>query len=228
MAAENNNLVSIDKSTVIDLPQTNSVQNEKEPCINKSPSEFLNCRIAELKNSKSNAPLKKVRTTISKIASGKAVTETNITKQIIEHKSCQDNKNKCAKSSARKPSKRKSYVVKSKAKELMSSSNDTRCNNTHSPKAGPSNICLDSSFENDSEIESESQIDPKEKCCVCGLFYPQQVRENVSLIITKWVQCDNSACKHWVHLLFCTEINTAVRRGTKYFCEHCKNEFSED
>ena len=111
VAAENNNLVSIDKSTVIDLPQTNSVHNEKEQCINKSPSEFLNCRIAGLKNSKSNAPLKKVRTTISKIVSGKAVTETNITKQIIEHKSCQDNKNKCAKSSARKPSKRKSYVV---------------------------------------------------------------------------------------------------------------------
>lgn len=79
---------------------------------------------------------------------------------------------------------------------MKSASNDTRCNNTHSPKAGPSNICLDSSFENDSEYESESQIDPKEKCCVCGLFYPKQVRESVSLIITKWVQCDNSACKH--------------------------------
>ena len=63
---------------------------------------------------------------------------------------------------------------------------------------------------------------------MCGLFYPQQVRESVSLIITKWVQCDNSACKHWVHLLFCTEINTAVRRGTKYFSEHCENEFSEE
>ena len=30
MAVENNNVVSIEKATVIDLPQTNSVQNEKE------------------------------------------------------------------------------------------------------------------------------------------------------------------------------------------------------
>ena len=112
MAVENNNVVSIEKSTVIDLPQTNSVQHEKEQCPNTSPSEFLNCRIAELKNSKSNAPFKKVRNTISQIVSGKAVTETNITKQIIEHKSCQDNKKKCAKSSASKPLKRKSSVVR--------------------------------------------------------------------------------------------------------------------
>lgn len=95
--------------------------------------------------------MKKVRNTISKIVSGKAVTETNITKQIIKLKSCQDNKIKFAKSGTSRPLKRKSSVVKSKAKKLKSASNDTRCNNTHSPKAGPSNICLDSSFENDSE-----------------------------------------------------------------------------
>ena len=45
-------------------------------------------------------------------------------------------------------------------------------------------ICVDSSFENDSEYESESEIDTKEKCCVCGLFYLKQVKESGFNVIT--------------------------------------------
>ena len=38
-----------------------------------------------------------------------------------------------------------------------------------------------------SDNERESQIDESDKCCVCKLFYPKQVKESSSLLITKWV-----------------------------------------
>jgi hypothetical protein len=73
-----------------------------------------------------------------------------------------------------------------------------------------------------SDSERESQIDESDKCCVCKLFYPKQVKESISLLITKWVQCDNLSCKHLVHLNFCTSASTAVRRATKFYCMHCQ------
>jgi hypothetical protein len=38
------------------------------------------------------------------------------------------------------------------------------------------------------------QIRDDEKCCVCKLFTPKEVRESPCLIFTKWLQCDQ--CKH--------------------------------
>jgi len=42
------------------------------------------------------------------------------------------------------------------------------------------------------------------------------VRNSVSLIIVKWVQCDK--CEH---LMFCTDVRV-VRTGSEFLCVHCK------
>jgi hypothetical protein len=49
-----------------------------------------------------------------------------------------------------------------------------------------------------------------EKCCVCKLFTPEEVRESPCLIFTKWLHCDQ--CKHWVHLIYSTE-KRVIRKG---------------
>jgi len=51
---------------------------------------------------------------------------------------------------------------------------------------------------------------------VCGKFQPDAVRNSVSLIIVKWVQCDK--CEH---LMFCTDVRV-VRTGSECLCVHCK------
>ena len=66
--------------------------------------------------------------------------------------------------------------------------------------------------------QSESEITEEEKCCVFGKFVPDPVRECVSLIFTKWAQCDR--CEHWVHLIYCSSVRV-VRRGDSFYCVHC-------
>ena len=43
----------------------------------------------------------------------------------------------------------------------------------------------------DMDVDSDEfvQIEEKDNCCVCGRFQPDAVRNSVSLIIVKWVQC---------------------------------------
>ena len=78
------------------------------------------------------------------------------------------------------------------------------------PKNKKSKSCLTSS-------EDES-----DKCCLCGKFTPDEVRQRASLIFTKWVACDRNGCDHWVHLN-CSTVNV-IRRGAKFFCHHCSYE----
>ena len=51
--------------------------------------------------------------------------------------------------------------------------------------------------------------------CV-GEVQPDAVRNIVSLIIVKWVQCDK--CEH---LMLCTDVRV-VRTGSEFVCVHCK------
>jgi hypothetical protein len=52
----------------------------------------------------------------------------------------------------------------------------------------------------ESDSEDENRIRDDEKCCVCKLFTPKEIRESPCLIFTKWLQCDQY--KHWVHYSF--------------------------
>ena len=59
------------------------------------------------------------------------------------------------------------------------------------------------------------EIEEKDKCCVWEV-QPDAVRNIVSLIIVKWVQC--AKCEH---LMFCTYVRV-VRTGSECVCVHYK------
>jgi hypothetical protein len=71
------------------------------------------------------------------------------------------------------------------------------------------------------DVDSDEcdQIEEKDKCCVCGKVQPDAVRNSVSLITVKWVQCDKY--EHWTHFMFCTDVRV-VRNWSKFVCVHCK------
>lgn len=86
----------------------------------------------------------------------------------------------------------------------------------HSPEPGPSHINLAAE---DSQSDTESEIDEESKCCVCKRFYVQQ-RDNIyTCELVQWVQCDK--CMHWVHLKYCTPLRVA-RKNTEFICNCCK------
>ena len=60
-----------------------------------------------------------------------------------------------------------------------------------------------------------------EKCCVCKLFTPKEIRERPCLIFTKWLQCDQY--KHWVHLIYSTE-KRVIRKRDVFLCPYCKSD----
>ena len=62
--------------------------------------------------------------------------------------------------------------------------------NVASSKPGPSHMYMYVD-ELDMDVDSDEcvQIEEKDNCCVCGRFQPYAVRNSVSLIIVKWVQC---------------------------------------
>ena len=62
----------------------------------------------------------------------------------------------------------------------------------------------------ESDSEDENRIRDDEKCCVCKLFTPKEIRESPCLIFTKWLQCDQY--KHWFHLVYSTEKRVIRKR----------------
>ena len=60
--------------------------------------------------------------------------------------------------------------------------NNSSKKNVASPKPGPSHMYVD---ESDMDVDSDEcdQIEEKDKCCVCGKFQPDAVRNSVSLFI---------------------------------------------
>ena len=83
---------------------------------------------------------------------------------------------------------------------------------------GPSRIYI--SEDSELETESESEITEEEKCCVCKKLMPDEVRQSVNQIFTKWAQCDN--CGHYVHLVYCSKVRV-LRRGDSFLCVHCES-----
>ncbi|KAH3833966.1 hypothetical protein DPMN_107282 [Dreissena polymorpha] len=70
------------------------------------------------------------------------------------------------------------------------------------PVPGPSTINLNLQSDSYSD-DSDSDIADEDKCCVCKQFQPEKLKNCVSLVFTKWAQCDFNGCKHWTHLEYC-------------------------
>ena len=106
------------------------------------------------------------------------------------------------------PTKKKKKPAQKKSSKNIKYTNATRKNSNlpSEPQPGTSglskNIKTSSNPENKEESNSCLTLseDESDKCCVCGKFTPDEVRQSVFLIFTKWVACDRNGCDHWVHL----------------------------
>jgi hypothetical protein len=87
-------------------------------------------------------------------------------------------------------------------------------------KPDPSHITVSDFAGEDTDDQLEMQ--EEEKCYICRQFTPDEIRNSVSLIFTKRVQCSNEDCKHWVHLGYCTP-KRVIGRGEVFYCTHCEN-----
>ena len=72
------------------------------------------------------------------------------------------------------------------------------------------------------ESENESEIPEKDKCCVCKLYTPKEVRESDVLIFIQLVGCDK--CSHLVHSLHEGE---CFGRETNFFARIVKENKTE-
>jgi hypothetical protein len=182
-----------------------------EPCIESdvvlsktvSPASFFTNKETSLTCKK---PPTKKRKYLSTIVSGKAITEDDMFEAIKEHEA------------ARKPS--------STGKGKKTSEKGKKQNKSNKSDPVPSTSVIRKQTEVFTNVDNDddgddNSIDESEKCCVCNKFTPDEVRNSVSLVFTKWVQCDK--CGHWTHLKYCTNI-AVVRRGDHFFCKHCTPE----
>jgi hypothetical protein len=87
-----------------------------------------------------------------------------------------------------------------------------------SKSGGP--ICLTTPSISDSS-DSDIGDSDEDKCCVCNLWSPAELKGCTSIVFVKWGKCD--FCPHWVHLKFCTEVKV-IRRATVFRCPHCAKE----
>lgn len=144
---------------------------------------------------------KKQSNTLSKVTSGACITETDIKLKIMDHQQ-----------NIRSSSKRKSKESSSKSHEKK-----TKYTEPISPKPGPSGLQVISVSGSSSDSDNDSDIPNEEKCCVCHKYQPEQLKHCVSLIITKWAQCDIPLCKHWTHLIYCCK-QRVIRRHDRFVC----------
>jgi hypothetical protein len=167
----------------------------------------------------------KPRNTLSKVVSGRCITESDVAEKVRVHVSQQSKKSvdytdRISKKSSEKEmgSEKKDCKLKGKRKRKIVKNSNKK--NVASPKPEPSHmyVDVDESYM-DVDSDEHDQIEEKDKCCVCGKFEPDAVRKSVSLIFVKWVQCDK--CEHWTHLMFCTDVRV-VRTGSEFLCVHCK------
>ena len=181
--------------------------NESEKEI--SAEKFLSAKVDAVKKVKSEVKQKE-RRTMSKVTSGHCITEERVINKMRQHEETQ-NGNRSAEKKRKATKTQKSPAKPKRARKGKKSAI------IDSQEPGPSRINLTQDSTEDSE--DSVRIDDADKCCVCGLFTPKEVRDCVSLIFTSWVQCDR--CPHWVHLRFCTK-ERVIRKGDSFYCTHCK------
>lgn len=87
------------------------------------------------------------------------------------------------------------------------------------PQPGPSGLQV----AHISDEEDTEDLSEDETCCVYHLFQPVQLQNCVSVVFTKWAQCDITTCKHWTHLKYCCD-QSVVRKNTSFYCPCHKTE----
>ncbi|XP_053408884.1 uncharacterized protein LOC128559893 [Mercenaria mercenaria] len=68
------------------------------------------------------------------------------------------------------------------------------------------------------ESDSDFEVDDGDKCCVCNMLSPTELKGCTSITFVKWGKCD--FCPHWVHLKYCTAVKV-LRRASIFRCPHC-------
>ena len=202
-------------------------ESESNSVVPDMTGDFFTSRVDRLKMIKSEKETKS-RNTLSKITSGHCITEDNIRDKIAEHQSTAAGKSKIKPkvnskgTTLRKKRANDDKEVSAPSKKVGKRKQKKAKQIDDSQIPGPSNWKTTHDYQ-DSETESEDEnaISEDEKCCVCKLFTPKEVRESPCLIFTKWAQCDS--CQHWVHLIYCTTVRV-IRKGDQFLCHHCKTE----
>ena len=163
-----------------------------------------------------NVNVAKIRKTLCKVVSGKAITE-NITDQIKSHIEAQSSKKK----PVTKPvSRNKSTLATgSKSPKVMSvRSQSKKKSKPGKPTQGTSGVSKISKVSHVSVNEdcssSDESVPESEKCFVCKSFTPSELRGAISLVFTKWGCCDS--CQRWVHLQYCNPIKV-LRSSDSFF-----------
>lgn len=67
--------------------------------------------------------------------------------------------------------------------------------------------------------DEDLSIRDEEKCCVCGDFEPNALRDKPYIEFVKWAQC--VVCCHSVHLSYCFPEKVVIKDTTDV-CLHCK------
>ncbi|XP_052223865.1 uncharacterized protein LOC127839515 [Dreissena polymorpha] len=156
----------------------------------------------------------KQRRDLSTIVGGKAITEEITVKKIEEHHKNVNLSTDQAKIVKKNPTINKKRKVSATITEkLYKIPKVSKLQDNPNPgQSGlqilPVSDCSDFSLTDDEDDE---------KCCVCGRFEPIELTNCVSLIFTKWAQCDVEKCGHWTHLQFCCP-QRVVRRGDRFCC----------
>ncbi|KAH3748109.1 hypothetical protein DPMN_182546 [Dreissena polymorpha] len=156
----------------------------------------------------------KQRRDLSTIVGGKAITEEITVKKIEDHHKNVNLSTDQAKNVNKNPTINKKRKVSATITEkLYKIPKVSKLQDN--PNPGPSGLqilpvsdCSDFSLTDDEDDE---------KCCVCGRFQPIELTNCMSLIFTKWAQCDVEGCGHWTHLQLCCP-QRVVRRGYRFCC----------
>ena len=162
--------------------------------------DFFRSKVADIRKVKTENQ-KEPRKTMSRVTSGHCITEEEVRNKMVEHEegTKKSQKRKSVKSTSEKSNEKKKAKKPKKQKK-----------HGESQEAGPSGLCNN---------DSEEAVPDQDKCCVCKLYTPVEIRHSLSLIFTKWVQCDR--CPHWVHLIYCTK-QRVVRKEDVFLCQHCQ------
>ncbi|XP_053390074.1 uncharacterized protein LOC123531140 isoform X2 [Mercenaria mercenaria] len=166
-----------------------------------SPDQELIAKKQEFESKKEH------KNTVSKIVSGKCITNPVVEKKIIEFSEGQK-KRKTESSKTGKVSKNK------KVSKLPKPKNVQKKPLGFEPQPGPSKVVV---YPSDSSDFSDTEITDSEKCCVCHKFEPEELRNIVSLVFVKWAKCDIAGCDHWTHLKFCCP-QRVVRYNDSFEC----------
>ena len=207
--------IEININNVEQNENASTIYETQEKTVSEKNDNFFEDREKNLFKKK---PRTKQRRYLSKVVSGKAITEDETIEKIKEHKE----------NVSRKPSKKSQSNEKEKrvAKPKKSSKQvkpkrgpkktitvvDEPCASTSglNLRGGPISIIDDSM---DSDV-----IEDEEPCCVCKLTgLPLELRKCNFIVFASWGQCTVENCGHWVHLKYCCQ-KTVLRRHDTFVC----------